>query len=400
MQNLDDKEVVELIKATLDGYEEEYIPGAWEGFLAKRRKKKRIILWSFGTGIAASLLVGWFGLNLVHQGSFNGPVDRGSAIVLNENSNDTIRKNSVKDPGSIQSVAPTVIFKSTKNITEKNISARNTTSHILYSNVFNENKISENLSQADTLKENPSEIIDDPVTTTLIASSDSSRPQLTEQVYNQPTDDHEMHSGTKRKIRFGLNFSPGVNSAGTASTFNYSAGINTDFNLFGNLQFSTGLQIEHQSVVSGNSTPEVRTEAELLNLDLPMNIKWKFFSGKSKNLYVSGGVSSLAYLGEKSTSTTYKQELVEISTMAKVAEAGVQALSYDIVKAESVEEKSGSPSQTIDFAGRLNILFGMEQQITSRLSLHIEPYMKIPISRLASQNLKFTTSGITCKISF
>jgi hypothetical protein len=79
---------------------------------------------------------------------------------------------------------------------------------------------------------------------------------------------------------------------------------------------------------------------------------------------------------------------------------GVPNVAYQLENVKSVEQETEAPLSTFDFAGRINIIFGFEQHLSSRVFLHLEPYIKIPVSELATQNLKFTTSGITCKISF
>jgi hypothetical protein len=73
---------------------------------------------------------------------------------------------------------------------------------------------------------------------------------------------------------------------------------------------------------------------------------------------------------------------------------------HELITKESTVEESAPSFQSFDLAGRLNLIVGMEQRLTPTLRLHVEPYLKIPLSGLASQNLKFTTSGINCKISF
>ena len=204
-----------------------------------------------------------------------------------------------------------------------------------------------------------------------------------------------------QKFRFGVNVSPGVTSTNTASSFNFSGGINADFDLSRSFRFSTGLQVEHQNVINESSDnpawiPSGQTQADLVDLDLPLNLTWKFLIRKSTCYYLSGGISSVIYLSEKYTSTSYTQKMVEIVDMRD----GVPNVAYQLENVKNTEQTTEAPLSTFDFAGRINIIFGFEQHLSSRLFLHLEPFIKIPVSELATQNLKFTTSGITCKISF
>jgi len=138
-------------------------------------------------------------------------------------------------------------------------------------------------------------------------------------------------------------------------------------------------------------------DAVLTNLDIPINITWHFFTDKSKSYYVSGGLSSLAYLNEKYTTTSYSHQ-IKANT---VASSGNERLTtYKIENVESVKTTTASPSNSMDLAGRVNLIFGYEQRLSSKLNLHIEPFIKIPLSGLASENMRFTTGGVTFKISF
>jgi len=203
------------------------------------------------------------------------------------------------------------------------------------------------------------------------------------------------------KFRFGINFSPGVTSTSTASSFNYSGGINADFALSSGFGLSTGLQFEHLSVVNSDpaynpSVPQGESKAELVDLDIPLNITWRFLKRKSTCYYVSSGISSVLYLSENYTNTSYSQQTVEVVVM----QDGVENVTYEVQNVKNTDKTTEEPLNTFDFASRVNIFFGFEQHLSSKLFLHIEPYLKIPISDQATRNIKYTTGGITCKISF
>jgi hypothetical protein len=206
---------------------------------------------------------------------------------------------------------------------------------------------------------------------------------------------------SSQKFRFGVNISPGVASTATASTFNYSGGVNADFAFLPSFRLSTGLQFEHLSVVNTDqpddpSLPEGETKATLVDLDIPLNITWKFLVRKSTSYYVSGGISSVVYLSEKYVNTSYSQQMVAVVEVNDYK----PSITYQKENVKTTEQTTEDPLSTFDFASRVNIIFGYEQHLSSKLFLHVEPYLKIPISDLATQNIKYTTGGITCKISF
>lgn len=421
-----DRELIELIKRTLDSYEEKYIPGSWENFSNKQKKRKRTIFWRFGTGMAASLMVGWVALN-VYQSMYNNHPENNKKQMVNTESrintsekNDTIRASYMNS--SVSKKKDNMIAKNFSSINLESI--KKTTAQFENSNpkntfVFkagiilpkaNKDSVNHHILTSQNLPDTANKYFEPttrPMDTINIASntkktSDSIRKEpVAESLNSQPDGNNQkIITVSKRKVRFGINFSPGVNATQTATSISFSGGINTDIALYSDFQLSTGLQIEYQSVVnngsSKNSVPANQNRADLINLDLPLNITWKFFSNKTKSYYFSGGISSLAYLDEKYKNTTYTQQLIEITTM----EGGHEVITYKVVNTASTVQNTVSPFHTFDFAGRVNIIFGLEQRLSPKLFLHIEPYLKIPISGLSTENLKFTTSGITCKISF
>ena len=418
-----ERELTELIKSTLDNYHEDYIPGAWENFADNRRRRKRIILFRIATGIAACLMIGWLGFHSINQNSHikpetavvnsnpdKAPVVKEPLVIdkpiakNNETEQKTNNNNNILS-SSKKNIAPVNVYKSDYKAVADNQPTLTQLPEIKDSAAREMITIP---SATDTLKSFLASSAN-PVDSTadlkgfqnLSGLSETPKSQSIEEQLNlQRIAENSARISVKRKIRFGINISPGVNSTQTGSAFNYSGGINTDIALFSNIQLSTGLQIEHQSVINGgqnnSAVSSALTKADLVNLDIPLNITWKFFSDKSKSFYVSGGVSSLAYLSEKYDKTTYTQQISEVRTMA----LGVEKVAYSVEDLQSTVQTTEPSFNSFDIAGRLNILFGMEQRLSPKLYLHFEPYIKIPVSGLASENLRFSTGGITCKISF
>jgi hypothetical protein len=423
-----DRELIDLIKKTLDNYEEHYILGSWENFIKKRKRRKKLILWFTVTGIAASLLIGWFGFRFI----FSGSISNKNAFNQQVISNLTIplKKDTLKDKILIRQV-PAIQAK-------ENINYRISHTQVLQPKSEPQNKIhatrqiqdtTDILSIAEVNASESNPIINPSEKTITDQSPDAVNPGLqspdvnvedvsnlsevnkSDTSINNPyrklaevnaTPEKSLSDSRRsQKIRIGVNISPGITSTNTGSSFTYSGGINADFEFSRNLLLSTGIQIERQNVVnesSGNPgwIPPGNTESELVDLDVPLNITWKFLIKKSTCYYLSGGISSVAYLSEKYTNTSYTQKMVQATEMVD----GVPNVVYQLENVKSVEQTTEAPLSTFDFAGRINITFGIEQPLFSKLTLYFEPFIKIPVSDLATQNLRFTTSGIMCKISF
>ncbi|MEN6619444.1 MAG: outer membrane beta-barrel protein [Rikenellaceae bacterium] len=377
-----DKELSELIKETIAGYEEEYVAGAWENFVNKRKRRKKIIYLRFAAGVAASILLWLLGLNIYDKeqpasttSPYTNPTQSTQEISVDSSIPDKVQTVAKKILASNRAISPTTRSYANINKLETAVSFEITTK------------------RADSVK----------AVFNTSPTTDSTRgSRVAESIIDQKKEANQIKTEqSKRKVKFGINVAQGINSTSTASSHSYSGGVNIDIPLIGQLQLSTGLQVEHQSVVSkksdGNSAiPADRNRASLINLDFPLNITWKFFSRKSNSYYISGGISSLAYLSEKYTTTSYKQEVKEAVTLLGTEEART----YKLENVETTTTHSGEPSNAFDIAGRINISLGIEKQLSPKLYLHVEPYLKIPVSGLATENLKFTTSGIICKISF
>jgi len=423
-----DRTLIDLIKNTLDNYEEQYILGSWENFVRRRKRREKLILWFSCTGIAASLLIGWLGFRFILSDSFSRNEERQQQSVSNLEI--PVGKETLKEHILIRQV-PAIQAENKKTKGHSHDQVLQITSELQNNNqthkeILNTHNILStaevNTSGSNTDKYPSEKSMADHLTDTIntgLSSQGSTADKVSsvsevhrsdtsgnKPAYRQPdikiTPEDDLSDNTRsQKLRFGVNCSPGVTSTNTASSFTYSGGINADFDLSRSFRLSTGIQVEHQNVINESSDnpawiPPEQTQAELIDLDLPLNVTWKFLIRKSTCYYLSGGISSVIYLSEKYSSTSYTQKMVQTVEMKD----GASNVTYQLENVKNTEQKTEAPLSTFDFAGRINIMFGFEQHLSSRVFLHLEPYIKIPVSELATENLRYTTSGITCKISF
>jgi hypothetical protein len=411
-KDISEREIFSHIKQSLERYEEAYIPGSWENFLHKGKTRKRRLLYRIVSGIAACLLVGYVGSNLINfenRDQLTSTAEQTTATLQNipddqiKSAKDTRPLTATTESGSKQ-------FKSAKSeskiqsiLKEKFVAKveNGTTEQTIVSipTVDSTNKIAAiatnierqtNISKTDSI---------------IPGSPDSAKGKSNKVFLNAPPSnkDQNLASVSKKRVRFGLNFSPGLSTAQASSSFNYTGGISADIPLSSKFQLSTGLQVENQSmarkfqsIASSSTAPQNETRTKLINLDLPVNITWKFASEKSHAYYVSAGLSSLVYLRQENKNTTYSQTLVPVSSIV----AGNEIKTYNVVDKISVSQDQVAPPQTFDFAGRINMIVGFEKKLSDKIFIHFEPYAKIPVSGLAPGELNHTTTGINFKISF
>jgi len=421
--NKTDSEFFASLKQSLESYEEEYVPGAWEEFLQMQKRRKRSLYLRISSAVAACLIIGSIGSGYF---IFNQPaLLKTNSVQIAKTLTDT--PNPEKNPDS--KAAPSVGSK------------KSNPNPIALLRIASTNKPgqSKNLLSGQVVEPSKLQVASNDSAgkvSALLAGADIQKPRSVEdtiknlrdtlavkEMQNKKADSQTVKENThvtavsKRKIRFGINLSPGISTTQSARSFSFTGGVSADIPLFANVQLSTGLQLENQTIVNktqsmsfadassyiqlaNSSNPKAipvnQTETRLVNLDLPLNITWKFISKKSQSYYVSTGFSSLVYLRQENKVTSYSNQLVPISTLV----GGLEVKSYDLVSQASVAQYTFTPDQTFNFAGRLNIILGVERRISERISIHLEPYAKIPVAGLETGSLMNTSSGINFKISF
>ena len=215
-------------------------------------------------------------------------------------------------------------------------------------------------------------------------------------------------------------------SKGSENSLNLGFGLSSDFKLAKNLKLSTGIALAQNSLKysSGNQWPETASaglaiavnnsnyqkdimdsnpliglqngfgaaanpskinnfNANLLSLDIPINLKYQILSKKNK-LYVLTGLSSGTYLNEV---YTYKY-----------------TQSYNLANQSVIDpqgsEVSSNASNNFYLARTLNISAGLSTPLTKTQELIIEPFLKYPLGGLGEQNIKFGAAGLNLKLNF
>ncbi|MEI7830890.1 MAG: outer membrane beta-barrel protein [Prolixibacteraceae bacterium] len=433
-KNTTESEIFAQIKQSLENYEEAYIPGSWEGFVRKRAAGRRRLYLRIASGIAACLLVGFVGLNYFHSEKPE------KFISVAQQSEKVSKENVVPEKTAVAKNAPLTaailsnIQPSKYAATE--ISAKKET-EIGKEPIRVKEFIAEAGQKKKSVKVEKYTVAGHPVALSVAADSAQKIPEPSKTIASQQTagrkdtisgikdtiktealkafqhaspkkEDQTFAAATKRKVRFGVNFSPSLNTSRSSGSINYMGGLSADIPLFSKFQLSTGLQVENQSVLNefqgaasssalGSSTaPLNQTRTKLINLDVPVNLTWTIVSEKSHSYYVSAGLSSLVYLRQENKNTNYTQLLVPSSSVV----TGDVSKTYSVVNQVFVTQSTVTPNQTFDLGGRINIMVGFERKITERFFIHLEPYTKIPTSGQSPGSLNHTTSGINFKISF
>ena len=224
----------------------------------------------------------------------------------------------------------------------------------------------------------------------------------------------EAKSGSRQRILFGVNVAPGFTNSNGKSSLNIAGGVNMEIALSRRISIATGVQLEHTNIdkrslyASNSLLPSQELATTVTNLDIPINVIMQVAKVRRNDsrYYISAGVSTLAYLDEKQTTTYYKNTIREYDLNDKGGVPPVSNGNNFVNKGYRIETVKNSVTQDlgsageVDFAGRLNLMFGYSTNVSPTLRLHLEPFVKIPLSGIGYRNTYPTTTGVSCKITF
>jgi len=221
-----------------------------------------------------------------------------------------------------------------------------------------------------------------------------------------PVDGFDKKEDVKLKKKLGFSVYAGSYfnySEGSENQLNFGAGVISDIRLSRNLKLSTGLSIASNSLnynsgqdlpvnasssfnsvklSSGNLTTITSYHANLLVLDIPVNIKYQFVP-ESDKFYLSAGLSSGTYLNE-----TYAYQYRNFNTA-----------SGNYVS-QTADQKIKKQLNDFDLGRTLNLSLGLSTDFGKTQKISIEPFLKYPLGGLGSENLKFGSTGINLKLRF
>jgi hypothetical protein len=248
----------------------------------------------------------------------------------------------------------------------------------------------------------------------IVASNTSPRVKVHDPFSDKPETDRRAKASsqdeiTNKKVLFSIYAATYFNYAkGSNNQLNIGAGVTSDIRLTQNLKLSTGMAIAQNSLSYANQPPVAATHsfiaaaslsaiqnfanansmtsvvsfknynAQLVGLDVPVNLKYEFDPQKSRN-YVVVGLSSGTFINE-----TYTYQYAYGNGY------GAAAQSQSTVNGFS----------NFYFAKTLNVSFGLGYPLSKTNQLIIEPFLKYPLDGLGAQQIKFGAGGINLKFNF
>ncbi|MDB5009342.1 MAG: hypothetical protein JWQ06_131 [Mucilaginibacter sp.] len=213
-----------------------------------------------------------------------------------------------------------------------------------------------------------------------------------------------------KKVEFGIYAATYFNYAkGSNTQLNLGAGVTSDIKLSKNLKLSTGIaiaqntlnfanqipvvqqsllssNIQHSSIASaylsntGNTSPTFKNyNAQLVALDVPVNLKYEFNPQKNSS-YVLVGLSSGTFINE---SYTYQYNYSNTFLTAP----------------QTQSQTTNNSFSNFYFAKTLNVSFGLGYPL-GKNHLIVEPFLKYPLNGLGQQQIRFGAGGLNLKFDF
>lgn len=394
-------ELIAHIRQSLARHEEAYVAGAWEKF-DKEEGRKKPVLWIWSISGAAAVLLICAGLflfvNKQHPDKTNGKVSGTAtdivkipakekqagvpAVLETEETGQT--GVTVGKPGEVNLPVSSAKVKDTLIVHPASISTVDPTSAVAVNKPVNQPS---NNTPAGVVKDNtPVQPKRNPISTV---------PK--QEALASAKDQHRKNA----KWEMGVIVAP---SFGNTKKLHMGYGVSMAYALSDKISLNSGIAYNEMAASKDISSPVTMgiaktkdiqsTEAKLIGIDIPLEIKYHL----SKNVYANVGVSAFAVLDQKRNNTYLEDKIVQNSYVASDGSARSEAYA---VTEKVVEEAPVEPEiKNGRYLGFYNFSIGYKQKISKKNSVSIEPFMKLPMKEVTKENLRMLGTGVRLKFDF
>jgi hypothetical protein len=420
-------ELIAHIKESLSGYEEAYVPGAWENFNKKERKKPLFWVWGLSSAAAAILVLMVFFFTRTTE-KLPVQITRTKPAII-EKGIVPEQRNTIDTPAD-----QTAANAQTTLHTEQPAAAAATAAEhhieqtpvnsgtVAVAAINTNNTIQNPISTTKTAAVNDNPAVVAQANTNLAAvktgyqkvpvdASIAMRDFLDkESKLNASTKANKLAAKKDNKWEMGVMVAP---SFGNTKKLNMGYGVNMAYALSDKISLSSGIAYNEmtgaksigvdQTVMNSPTTNAFVTpsknlesvEARLVGIDIPLEIKYHI----NKKIYAGVGVSAFAVLNPKRNNTYMEGKVVERSVTDYAA--GTQQSKMFFVN-ERVVEDAPVESEIKDgqYLGFYNFSFGYKQKVSKNNSVAIEPFVKVPMKGVTNENLRLLGTGVRLKFDF
>jgi hypothetical protein len=433
-----DRAIRNHIRDTFGSFDDQMTDDGWQKFNNKKRKKRRgLIFWyTLPSGIAAALalvwLLNWNDLSNINKNNQTQIAQKESLktetntkskeknkihlykneneIIDNKTENETvlasnnpkienILKSNSLNSNDLENIKPETNFADLEIPKEDRTDDKEllTSTSAVYTHI---NPIEVN---AKAFKDPSLEKISLPVMDSVIANKNLNKDFYT--LAQNVKEDNKTPSIKKERFKMSVDANTyySFSDAGVNDALNLGVGLTTELKLTKRLSLNSGVLLNRQTTsYDGNNrstsdfklasfstlaaVPQAQiTNAKLIGLDIPLDLKFQFNVGKIKS-FVTSGFSSYSVINE---------EYINDYSIVNYSITGILT--------SNVTDKKENPAGSFSyfkFARTVNFSFGFLYPLTKKSTISVEPFIKYPLTGLGYQDLKIGSGGLSFKLNF
>jgi cytoskeletal protein RodZ len=383
-----EEEFFSQVEEVLHTHEDTYEVGAWEDFVATKRKNhQRRPLFAWIAAAAVLLLLG-FGLFEITTDKL---VEQQTASIKN-NTKPPHHPGSAADSASLPfnepvTVEEQAVWAEAKNehtdYTKENIIKLVTAATVLpLANVEPSKRADYSPIAKDTVPKAPLFTKERKYAPVVAGAYDS----LMNQNRIAKADEHDA-----KKLTYSLVVSPSISN----QKVNFGAGMELSYKLGQHLSLSSGVMYtaigaksDGNSLVSTSNAMAQDANLALRGIEIPLGIQYQTKNG----FYASAGVSALGLIKDK----------LEYSYLAEGMAADVKyspGLANEVLQVVNEKQTQKSIEPLNNYMGFFNFSAGKKQAI-GNINFNIGPFVKVPFSSVSSEKIKLLQGGIKVSVDF
>lgn len=433
-----EKELIAHIRESLVEHEESYQLGAWERFNAPEKKRRPFFV-PFLQGAAAILIIGLLTFLIVYKKSnsldtvkstvkteqpkaIQNPKEKAirieeSPLVRNKSTNiynDELKEQTVNNQNSeIPSTNPSLT--TVQNQTALSTQGTFAATHLPTQNqTAITNKLEPIEAQKPMEKKVENVIFKPNQETVVIAKVEEQKPNIIDFLANETKNSaskkaDEKPDKNKERFTLGLVVAP---SFGNVKRLNMGYGVSVDYKLSDKFALNSGLAYNQMAASKGvinntqadmasasaiaksSSTKSLESvEERVTGIDIPLEIKYNV----SKSLYANFGVSAFAVINQKRNNTFLEERIVQQQSAGL---SSAYAFNSVLVTQRVTENQAVAESQDYSYLGFYNLSFGYRKKIAKNNSFAVEPFLKLPMREVKTENLRLIGTGVKLKFDF
>lgn len=411
-----EKELIAHIRESLVEHEESYQLGAWEKFNAPEKKLRPFWL-PFLQGAAAILIIGFVGFLILNKKPTAQQVTKVEVKKTEPIGKEPIKTEEIdpKKDVEIATQKPTVLNNTGQTENKK---SNDLIENLLQPKINNQQVTVKNNLPITTQNTNVVPVQDKVVKADapVVANNKVDAPKVNiidfldnETKNNKAKKADEIASNKKSKFTVGLVVAP---SFGNVKRLNMGYGVSVDYSLSDKFSLNSGLAYNQMAAAAGpqnnmaaadmpaasaiaksTTTKSLESiEEQVTGIDIPLEIKYHV----SKNFYANVGVSAFAVINQKRNNTYLEQKVVQQYNNSMASSNTFSS----VLVSERVTEAETAKTEDYKYLGFYNLSFGYKKKISKNNAFAVEPFLKLPMREVKTENLRLIGTGVKLKFDF